>query len=216
MRVIDYPSYLQLRDNAEVLEADGHGDKVLRLRDGSFLKLFRRKRLISSAALFPYAERFARNASELARRGIVCPKVLDVLRIPHIQRDAVHYEPLPGQTLRQLDRNDPEGGDAVRTQLGELIAALHAKGVYFRSLHLGNVVRTPEGRMGLIDIADLRVQRSALSAAQRIRNFKHLLRYEQDRTWFLDDSEHLVLKAYLRSSQVHWTLEQLLKQLQLD
>ncbi len=30
MRVIDYPSYLQLRDNAEVLEADGHGDKVLR------------------------------------------------------------------------------------------------------------------------------------------------------------------------------------------
>jgi hypothetical protein len=25
-----------------------------------------------------------------------------------------------------------------------------------------------------------------------------------------------VLKAYLRSSQVHWTLEQLLKQLQLD
>ncbi len=60
--------------------------------------LFRRKRLISSAALFPYAERFARNASELARRGIVCPKVLDVLRIPHIQRDAVHYEPLPGQT----------------------------------------------------------------------------------------------------------------------
>lgn len=53
MRVIDYPSYLQLRDNAEVLEADGHGDKVLRLRDGSFLKLFRRKRLISSAALFP-------------------------------------------------------------------------------------------------------------------------------------------------------------------
>ena len=65
MRVIDYPSYLQLRDNAEVLEADGHGDKVLRLRDGSFLKLFRRKRLISSAALFPYAERFARNASEL-------------------------------------------------------------------------------------------------------------------------------------------------------
>lgn len=122
------PSYLQLRDNAEVLEADGHGDKVLRLRDGSFLKLFRRKRLISSAALFPYAERFARNASELARRGIVCPKVLDVLRIPHIQRDAVHYEPLPGQTLRQLDRNDPECGDTVRTQLGELIAALHAKG----------------------------------------------------------------------------------------
>ena len=43
---------------------------------------------------------------------------------------------------------------------------LHAR-VYFRSLHLGNVVRTPEGRMGLIDIADLRVsaRRSAPPSA---------------------------------------------------
>lgn len=128
----------------------------------------------------------------------------------------MHYEPLPGQTLRQLDRNDLECGDTVQTQLGGLIAILHAKEAYFRSLHLGNVVRTPEGRMGLIDITDLRVQRSALSAAQCIRNFKHLLRYEQDRTWPLDDSKHLVLKTYLRSSQVHWIPEQLLRRLQLD
>lgn len=113
MRVIDYPSYLQLRDNAEVLEADGHGDKVLRLRDGSFLVVSPQAPDFLRSPV-PHAERFARNASELARRGIVCPKVLDVLRIPHIQRDAVHYEPLPGQTLRQLDRNDPECGDAVR------------------------------------------------------------------------------------------------------
>ena len=99
------PSYLQLRDNAEVLEADGHGDKVLRLRDGSFLAVSPQAPDFLRSPV-PYAERFARNASELARRGIVCPKVLDVLRIPHIQRDAVRYEPLPGQTLRQLDRND--------------------------------------------------------------------------------------------------------------
>ncbi len=76
--------------------------------------LFRRKRLISSAALFPM--RSASPAMPANWRGAAsfCPKVLDVLRIPHIQRDAVHYEPLPGQTLRQLDRNDPECGDTVR------------------------------------------------------------------------------------------------------
>ena len=74
----------------------------------------------------------------------------------------------------------------------------------------GDLVIKPDGNLTFNGKA------YALSAAQRIRNFKHLLRYEQDRTWFLDDSEHLVLKSYLRSSQVHWTLEQLLKQLQLD
>lgn len=44
MQAFDHAHYLDLVQGAEVLEADGTGDKVLRLRDGSMLKLFRRKR----------------------------------------------------------------------------------------------------------------------------------------------------------------------------
>lgn len=53
MQAIDHSTYEALRKGAHVLEADGSGDKVLRLADGRMLKLFRRKRLLSSALFSP-------------------------------------------------------------------------------------------------------------------------------------------------------------------
>lgn len=196
MQALDHARYLALREGAHVLEADGSGDKVLRLRDGSMLKLFRRKRLISSAAWYPYARRFADNCRTLAERAIPCPQVREVYRIAEIARDAVHYDPLPGKTLRQL-LDAPESGDELRRQLGIFIARLHEKGVYFRSAHLGNVVLTPEGELGLIDIADMRTYRRPLRKNQRLRNFKHMLRYKEDRGWLLANGNPTFLDAYL-------------------
>lgn len=190
---LDGAAYDILRANAIVLEADTHGDKVLRLADGSFFKLFRRKRLLSSALFYPYACRFADNASILRARGLACPRVIACYRLPHIRRDAVHYHPLPGQTLRQIMRM-PEAEEASQTPLlarrfGCFVARLHQEGVYFRSLHLGNVVRAPEpeAAFGLIDIADLRFCRAPLRAALCRRNFKHLLRDARDRDWLMQD-----------------------------
>lgn len=187
MQALDHSTYLALREGAQVLEADGSGDKVLRLRDGRMLKLFRRKRLLSSALFFPYAERFAHNASTLASLGIPSPEVIATYRIASIARDAVYYQPLPGQTLRQL-LDDAAQAQALRLQLGRFVAHLHETGVYFRSLHLGNVVLTPDQGLGLIDIADLRRQRRALRDSQRERNFHHMLRYPQDRQWLLGEN----------------------------
>lgn len=201
MQALDHARYLALREGAQVLEADGSGDKVLRLRDGSMLKLFRRKRLISSAVWYPYARRFADNCKTLAERAIPCPRVREVYRIPEIARDAVHYDPLPGNTLRQL-LDDPNSGDALRHQLGLFIARLHDKGIYFRSAHLGNVVLTPEGELGLIDIADMRTYRRPLRKTQRLRNFKHMLRYKEDRDWLLGDSSDTFLCAYLAAQNI--------------
>lgn len=213
MQVLDHNAYLALRDGAQVLEADRFGDKVLHLRNGNFLKLFRRKRLLTSAALFPYAQRFADNASALQQRGVPCPQVLAVYRIQSIQRDAVYYVPLPGLTLRQL-LDKPEMAATLRAQLGEFVAQLHASGLYFRSLHLGNIVLTPDNRLGLIDIADLKCQRRALSTQKRLRNFRHMLRYSQDRQWLLADNPAIFLQQYLTSSRLNMdisTLEQKLK-----
>ncbi|MDR0280598.1 MAG: lipopolysaccharide kinase InaA family protein [Paucimonas sp.] len=195
MQAMDHDTYLALREGAQVLEADGSGDKVLRLRDGRMLKLFRRKRLLSSALLFPYAGRFARNAGKLRELGIPSPEVIATYRIPSIQRDAVYYAPLPGDTLRQL--LDAPSSATLRCQLGRFVARLHEAGIYFRSLHLGNVVLTPENQLGLIDIADLQCQRRALRDSQRERNFHHMLRYPQDRQWLLgDDQGASFLAAY--------------------
>ncbi|WP_411563912.1 toluene tolerance protein [Pseudomonas shirazensis] len=201
MQALEQARYLALREGATVLEADGTGDKVLRLIDGSMLKLFRRKRLLSSAAWYPYAQRFADNCRHLQERQIPCPVVKAVYRIGAIERDAVHYAPLPGQTLRQV-LEEPAEHDQLRAQLGRFIAILHERGVYFRSAHMGNVVLTPEGELGLIDIADLRIFRRPLRKSQRLRNFKHMLRYPQDRQWLLDAGDSSFVDGYLAAQQL--------------
>ena len=50
MEILPHENYLALRAGAAVVETDYYGDKLLLLLNGDYLKLFRRKRLISSAA----------------------------------------------------------------------------------------------------------------------------------------------------------------------
>ena len=89
------------------------------------------------------------------------------------------------------------------------IARLHERGVYFRSLHLGNVVQTPQGELGLIDIADMKTQRRALGRTQRKRNFAHMLRYAEDRQWLLADEGGELSEGYLRHGTVRWDAREL-------
>lgn len=189
MRALRHTEYLELREGARVIEADEFGDKVLLLQDGSYLKLFRRKRLLSSAALKPYAQRFADNTGRLARLGIPCPHVLETWRIPSISRDAVHYRPLAGDTIRQLVERgmSDEDAAALRARLLAFMHRLHARGVYFRSAHLGNIVVTPSGELGLIDVADMQISRFGLGPFRRKRNWRHVLRYQADRAWLQVD-----------------------------
>lgn len=183
MHKLDHENYLALRKNCKVIEQDGFGDKVMILQDGTFLKLFRRKRLITSAAIWPYAQRFADNAKKLQALGIPCPQIIQVYRIPSIERDAVHYHPLPGTTLRDLHQGTAEYPDDLRERFATFVDHIQDLGVYFRSIHLGNVVLTPEGEIGLIDISDMKIFRRPLSKWQRERNFAHMIKDEQDRDW---------------------------------
>jgi len=178
MKKLSKEDYLTLREGAEVVESDGHGDKVLLLPDGSYLKLFRRKRLLSTALFSPYAKRFAKNASKLAMLNIPTVSIINLFRIPSIERTAVHYNPLAGATLRGM-KNGIDNTLALK--LGKFIRQLHDKGIYFRSLHFGNIVLTPDNQLGLIDISDMKFFYSSLSLKLRLRNFKHSARYSNDR-----------------------------------
>ncbi|MCP5319679.1 MAG: toluene tolerance protein [Pseudomonadales bacterium] len=201
--------YFVLRGDAEVIEADGHGEKVLRLRDGSYLKLFRRKRLLSSALWYPYARRFADHAVTLERLGIPCPQIIAVHRFPGIRRDVVHYHPLPGATLRQLVQGNRVECEtpALRTRLGRFVARLHDLGVFFRSIHLGNIVLDDDGRLGLIDIADMKIASRPLSRPRRRRNLVHLLRYREDGAWLLSDHGQAFAEGYVMQAGPDWSTQ---------
>lgn len=186
-----------MSSTAQIIEEDGLGPKVLRLTDGSFLKLFRRRRWYTSGSFNPYSERFAVNSEQLRKMGIPTPQILNLYRLDD-GSSAVHYAPLPGHTLRQVLQSitAPAVRQALVERFGKFMAQLHEKGVYFRSLHLGNVLVLEDGEFGLIDLADLRIYPTPLSLSLRQRNLRHMQRYTVDKRWLFEDHLDALLQGY--------------------
>ncbi len=196
MKKLSYEQYLVLHNGAEILASDSFGEKVLRLKDGSIIKLFRTKRIISSALFYPYALRFIKNAARLQDMGISTVTIIDSYKIPAIKRTAVHYMELEGETLRNHIMHYSLNGDIAK-KLAAFIAKLHNDGVYFRSVHFGNLLISPGKSFGLIDIADMKIKNHSLNIGKRIRNFHHLTRYDVDRN-SLKQQKEIFIREYLK------------------
>jgi tRNA A-37 threonylcarbamoyl transferase component Bud32 len=204
MELLSQSAYEKLIFGAQSLShdtIDGKiSHKVLRLENQSILKLFRVKHLISSTRLFPYVKRFQNNAVRLASLNIPTVQVSAVYRIPSIKRTAVHYYPLDGITLREYFNSTPID-DMLSKKLGSFLHSLHKQGIYFRSVHFGNIVLTPDNRIGLIDVADMRFSKGPLTTTRRIRNLRHFFRYHSD-TEMLSRASECFLDIYCRKARL--------------
>jgi tRNA A-37 threonylcarbamoyl transferase component Bud32 len=180
--------------DAELVESDQYGAKVLRLADGRFLKFFRRKRLFNRELLTPAALTFARHARRLHELQIPTLQVLGVHRLVGADYTVAVYEPLPGQSLRQLLVEGAVDGDLMY-RVGVFIARLHRLGVFFRSLHPGNIIINA-GRIGLIDLLDMRLSPWSLSRWARRRNWQHFLRRSADRRYLTAELIDELLLGY--------------------
>ncbi|BAN50956.1 lipopolysaccharide kinase InaA family protein [Metapseudomonas resinovorans] len=178
MRIVPAKELQLWLAQGEVLEKDGRGPKVLRQPDGQLLKIFRPRRRLWLARLRPAAQRFARNAERLTERGIATPRISECMWLERSEAvSACFYAPLPGRSLDQLYRNKRQEFDEFLPELADFIHTLHQRGIYFRSLHLGNILRLPEGGFGLIDFLDMHFKRGPLSARLARRNLQHLRSY---------------------------------------
>jgi len=186
-----------LTAQARVIEADGVGPKVLQLADDSFLKLFRGRRWYTAGYFNPYSERFALNSDQLRSMGIATPQILNLYQL-NDGSSAVRYQPLPGRTIRQALQSMPSAVDReiLVRRFGQFLGILHEKGVYFRSLHLGNVLLMDNDAFGLIDVADMRILPSPLSLSLRQRNLRHMQRYPEDHDWLFEEHLTALLQGY--------------------
>lgn len=190
----------QLTEGAEVIEKDGLGLKVLRLADGRYLKYFRRKHLISRDLMVAAAVRFARHARRLTRMQIPTLTVEGLHRIRGNSGTIAVYRPLPGQPLRALLSN-AEASTSLMYRIGGFIAHLHERGIYFRSLHPGNIIVDAD-RLGLIDLLDMRFKGRPLSRWQRRRNWLHFLRTRVDWPFLSPQLIDAVLAGYRDASRL--------------
>lgn len=175
MRIVTAQELESWLAGGDVLERDGRGPKVVALPNGLYLKIFHTRRASWLARLRPAAIRFAQNARTLAAQGIATPEITESF---WLDRDkglsGCLYRPLPGQSLEGLFRESPEILIAKLPELASFIRNLHARRIYFRSLHIGNILLLPTGRFGLIDFLDLQKKLLPLNDWQIRRNLRHM------------------------------------------
>ena len=187
--------------DAVVLTKDTYGDKVVRLTDGRIAKFFRLKRILSSALLWPYAKRFVRGAEILKKYNIPTVTGTELYKVTSIKRDVVVYQPLEGESLRDLIKGTKNAHELI-SNFASFFAGLHDKGIYFRAIHFNNVFITEKNEFGLIDISDLYYSSLPFMISKRVRNFKPFFHYDEDRKSIEKFSIEKFLDVYIKNSKI--------------
>jgi len=209
MKTITKEFFNKLIAGTDVIEKDGHGLKVLETQNGRMIKIFRRKRFFSTALFKPYALRFVKNADKLHALNIPTVHIDSVSNCPDIKRQIIVYKKLAGELLRDTFEQNSDTKKLSRL-FGKFVAQLHAKGVYFRSIHLKNILVLGNGELGLIDISDMQIKRNALSLRLCLRNFQHMLRYPQDKEIIKDNFDDF-LDAYAQQAALKGSQKNIVK-----
>jgi len=154
------------------------------------IKFFYQRKFISTSLLSPQAERFNANSIKLKRIGITAPEVSELIFCPDMSVHVAVYRYLKGTDLRTMcSQNNYQGMD----KLPSYMASLHEKGIFFRAIHLGNILLLNGNELALVDIVDMTVSSSQLSTPRRARNIAHLFKSRKDKKLL----EHYGLRRFL-------------------
>jgi len=200
-RLLTSDALAEMLVGGTVIEQDERGYKVIKLANGDYLKIFRVRHTFSGARIYSYARRFIRNSNRLKRLGVPTLTCKQLYHFKDSNSTAVLYSPLAGYPLKKLLEVDLMSLD-MAAALGIFIAKLHRFGIHFRSLHMGNIIITPEGDYGLIDVSDMSIYAWPLFCNTRLRNFKHLCRYPNDIVKFGRQAWQRMLEAYVTDSAI--------------
>ena len=193
MEPLSAAQFQRLIAGAEVLERQGGGLSALRTPGGRIVKIWQRRGGLSSDRIWPYSRRFAQNCRRLRERGVTAPQIEQAFRRSDTGEHILVYPMLAGTPLRKL------AGQNVLplAELARFYADLHARGVWFRSIHLGNVLRLEQGGFGLIDVTDVYFSRGPLALDARAQNLGYAWSYRGDRRYFTATVRAELLQHYL-------------------
>lgn len=177
---IDPLTYTQILNNAQHIR---HNDDQITIAfvDKQVYKFFPHKHPLSSDYWIPYVLRLK-----------YITKWLLALKIQTLQIDAIYYYPqdkcyivtykfLTGESVHDAVSN---GDYALLAKIPYFIAKLHTKGIFFRDLHLDNILIQPHGDFALIDVIRVGFQLWPLSMKRRAYNLAFLLKRSEDQALF--------------------------------
>lgn len=168
---------------AKVLERQDGGLSALRTGDGYIIKIWQRRRGLTSDKVKPYSQRFRSNCEELNRRGIVAPVISESYAVRDSGEHLVCYREIAGTPLNEV----AEDGSLPLKDLAGFYAELHDKGIHFRSIHLDNMLLLEPAGFGLIDVTDTSFISKPLSLRKRAENLGYAWAYRSDYSYFNDE-----------------------------
>ena len=173
------------RNDLKIVESCSRGVKVWESEAGKIIKVFRGKnKFFTSNNYKSYASRFANHADRLNKLKVLAPKVDSLQFCRELNIHVLSYDKLPGQSAASLAQ---KGDEKILQEVMKFVAKLHQQGIYFRALHLSNLLLQENKDFALIDVADMHFKNGPLSLYMRCRNLKHLFRHRLDKKiWAAD------------------------------
>lgn len=179
-RTISSKELEELLRDKQVMFGTRQQPALMLSQDNEIIKFFYQRKRWSTSRFYPQALRFRANSQRLIELKINAPMVKEIIHCPDVPTDLIIYDRLDGCDLRMLCE---QGKTKCLAELPAFLIDLHDKGVYFRAIHLANVLKQNSG-MAIVDISDLSAQSRPLSAWQRARNIAHLFNARSDHVHF--------------------------------
>ncbi|MDH5736821.1 MAG: hypothetical protein OEZ23_00855 [Gammaproteobacteria bacterium] len=184
-------------DPMKILVGKPHHPRILITSDNRIVKLFYKRKRFSTSTFFPQALRFQKNSQRLTQFDVRAPLVQEILHCPERSIHLAVYDNIPGTDYRELCQTE---NTEVLAQLPPFLNSLHDKGIYFRAIHLGNLIHCDDDAIALVDISDLKIKHAPLNAPLRARNLLHLINTESDIDFFRMFGIERFIDSYLGQS----------------
>ncbi len=203
MQILTDAQLADLVSRSSLLEGEVSKPKVLLDADGYIYKFFYQpSRKLSSRTLFPPFKQFVKNSQTLSKRNVQTVSVCDTMTAQDKRFDAIRYQAIEGHDFREhLKQSD----HSAISMIVDIMAELHHQGVFFRAIHLGNILHQPNGDYALIDISDCWFSFGQLNAFKRARNLAHLMNYHSDKSYFSHYGNDRFLNEYAIKSKLSKT-----------
>lgn len=166
--------------------------RVLETKDGNIIKLFYQNK---KAFL-----NFCKNADYLLNHEILAPRISEVFYYADLNVYLVIYKKMSGDNVRAMIQKD--NNREILNNIAVFIAKLHQKGIFFRSLHLENLICQSANIFSLIDIADVYFKPKPLNAFIRYRNLRHMFLVRQDKEIWREIGFLNYLKYYFQFTEL--------------
>ena len=187
--------------NKYIEKADDLGHRKTFHKKNAIIKIFNVRGLISSGFFNTYASRIIKNSLKLKKYDIPSIEITNELVFQYNRRlSGVSYKYIPGTTYRNL--NHKITMDMI-TDLANYISNIHKKGIYFRAMHLGNILLHNK-KLFLIDIAKIHFYPWPLFVFTRARAFRRMIKYQVDIINFGLINYKNLISEYMNSSKFNY------------